>query len=123
MWVWVLATGALVSVMSLVLLVRTEALAGLLSRVVTSRWLYGAALLRLLLGAALIAAADAVRYPQAVSLIGWLMALGGLLLVAVPEPAVAAVAARFSAASPGIARLWLGCALLLGVFLVYAALA
>ena len=69
---------------SLFLLVRPMAITGLLHRVFATRWLYGAALLRLLLGASLIASADTVKYSQAVALFGWLLVLGALLLVVIP---------------------------------------
>ncbi len=45
---------------------------------------YSAALLRLLVGALLLAAAATARYPLIIEVIGWLAALSGLLLVALP---------------------------------------
>jgi hypothetical protein len=119
----VLLVGVLVTGVSLYLFIRPTAMAGLLDKVFGSRWLYGAALLRLMLGAALIASAEAVAYSGAVELFGWLFALGGLTLVVVPAPALLRMAGWFGRLSPGIARLWLSSALLFGLFLVYAALA
>ena len=122
MWEWVLAVGVLVTVASSVLWIRPAAMAGLLDKVFGTRWLYGAALLRLLLGASLIAAAHGVAYPQVIAGLGWLMALGGLVLVVVPAPAVARMAAWFGQLSPAMSRLWLSTAVLFGLFLIYAAL-
>jgi hypothetical protein len=122
MWQWVLAVGVLVTVASTVLWIRPAATAGLLDKVFATRWLYGAALLRLLVGASLIAAANGVAYPRVIAALGWLMALGGLVLVVVPAPAVARMAAWFGRLSPAMSRLWLSTAVLFGLFLIYAAL-
>jgi hypothetical protein len=122
MWQWVLAVGVLVTVASAVLWIRPAATAGLLDKVFATRWLYGAALLRLLVGASLIAAANGVAYPRVIAALGWLMALGGLVLVVVPAPAVAQMAAWFGRLSPAMSRLWLSTAVLFGLFLIYAAL-
>jgi hypothetical protein len=118
---WVFVVGLLTVAVSTILLVRPAAIAGLLARVFVSPWLYGAALLRLLLGAALIASADAVNYSQAVALLGWLFVLGALLLVVIPAPVVSRLARRFARLSPAMSRLWLSGALAMGVFLVTAA--
>lgn len=118
---WVFGVGLLIMAVSLFLLVRPAAIAGLLDRVFATRWLYGAALLRLLLGAALIASADTVKYSQAVALVCWLFVLGALFLVVIPAPVVSRLAGRFARLSPAMSRLWLCGALALGVFLVMAA--
>lgn len=120
---WVFAVGLLVTAVSFFLLARPVAIKGLLDRVFGTRWLYGAALLRLLLGATLIASADTVKYSQAVALFGWLLVLGALLLVVIPAPVVRKLAGRFGQLSPAMARLWLCGALAFGVFLVLAAAA
>lgn len=120
---WVLAVGILVTAMSGFLLLRREQMAPLIDRVFGSRWIYGAALMRLLLGALLIAAAPDANYPRAVALFGWIFALGGLLLVVVPAPVVHRLANRFvDSLSPAAARLWLGAAVVFGLFLVAAGL-
>lgn len=119
----VLGVGVLVTAVSLFLLVRPGALAGLLDKVFGSHWLYGAALLRLLLGAALIASADTVAFPRAIELLGWLFVFGGLCLVVIPAPPLRKMAAWFAGLSAGPTRLWLCLALLFGLFLLYAAVA
>lgn len=119
----VLLTGLLVAGISLFLLVRPAVMVGLLDRVFGSAWLYGAALLRLLLGAVLIGSADTVRYPLGVESFGWLFVLGGLTLVAVPQPVLLRMVGWFGQLPPAATRLWLAVALLVGLFLVYAGLA
>jgi hypothetical protein len=112
----------LVAGLSLILWVRVAVMGAVLKRVLGSRWLYGAALLRLLLGAGLIASADAVRYPQAVALLGWLFALSGITLVAIPAPAMRRMVGWFGGLTPVQARLWLSAGVALGLFLVFATL-
>ena len=119
----VIAVGALVAAISLYLLLWPGKLAGLVERVFGSNWLYGAALLRLLLGAGLIASADTVAFPRAIELIGWLVVLGGLGLVVIPVAPLRRMASWFGGLSPGPARLWLSLALLFGLFLLYAGVA
>mgnify|MGYP003626091534 CR=1 FL=1 len=119
----VLIIGLLVLASSLFFLVRPAQLRPALEKALLSRWLYGAALLRFMLGAALIGAGNAVAFPSLVVALGWLMALGGLLLVVLPLPALRAIVNRFSQLPAVLARLWLTVAVLIGTFLVYAALA
>jgi len=119
----VLLVGALIASISLYLFVRPTAMPGLLHRVFGTRWLYGAALLRLLLGAALIASAETVAYPRAIALLGWLFVLGGLGLVVIPAPVLRRMVGWFAQLSPAMVRLWLTFAVLFGLFLIFAALA
>ena len=110
--------------MSLFLMFRVHAMAGIIDKVFGSNWLYAAALLRLLLGAGLIASAATVAWPATIEVLGWLFVLGGLFLVVIPAKAVRRLAARFlGAMSPLLARLWLTLALLFGGFLIWVALA
>jgi len=120
---FVLAVGVLVAGVSLFLWMRVAAMGAVLERVFGSRWLYGVALLRLLLGAGLIASADTVRQPEAVALLGWLFALSGITLVVIPATAMRRMIDWFGSLTPLPARLWLSAGLALGLFLVYAALA
>lgn len=119
----VIAVGALVTAVSLYLLLQPDKMAGLLERVFGSSWLYAAALLRLTLGAGLIASADTVAFSRAIELLGWLFVLGGLALVAIPVAPLRRMATWFGGLSPGPARLWLSLALLFGLFLLYAGVA
>lgn len=120
---FVLAVGLLVTGVSLFLFVRVATMGAVLERVFGSRWLYGAALLRLLLGAGLIASADTVRYPEAVAVLGWLFALAGITLVVIPAPAMRRMVAWFGGFTPLQSRLWLCAGVVLGLFFVHAALA
>ena len=119
---FVLFLGGVIAVASLVLMASPQRLTGLLDGVFGSRWIYAAALARLLIGAGLIASAQAVRFPGAIAVIGWLSVLGGLGLVVIPAPAMARITGWFAGLPAGLMRLWLALALLLGLFLVYAAL-
>lgn len=119
----VLLVGLLVTLPSLLLLIRVELMRSLLQRVFGSRWLFGAALLRLFLGAALIGSAHTVRYPLAVEVCGWLLVFGALMLVVIPAPALRRMAERFANLSAAMTRVWLCLALGFGLWLVYAALA
>ena len=122
MWEVVLLTGVLITGASLYLMIRAEHLRGLLDKVFATRWIYLAALFRLLLGAALIASAHTVRFPQAVSVIGWLIALGGLVLVAAPQPLWMSLGRWLASLPVALMRLWLLLGLLFGGFMLYAAL-
>jgi hypothetical protein len=119
----VLLVGVLIVGISLYLMVRTAQLRGVVDKVFGTGWLWGAALLRLLLGAALIGSAHTVAYSTAVEVFGWLFAVGGLSLVVVPRPVLQRMAGWFAALSPALTRLWLGAALLFGLFFIYAYLA
>jgi hypothetical protein len=92
-----------------------------LDRVYGSGWLYGAALLRLLVGAGLIASASSVAMSEIVRGFGWLFALAGLGLVAIPTPPLRRMAGWFGSLSPLAARAWLLLSLSFGLFFIYAA--
>ena len=111
---FVLFLGGLIVAASLVLITSPQRFTGILDGVFGSRWIYAAALARLLIGAALIASAQAVRFPDAIAAIGWLSVVGGLALVVIPGTAMARMTAWFSGLPTGVMRLWLVLALLLG---------
>jgi hypothetical protein len=119
----VLLTGVLIAGLSLYLMIRTRAMAGLLDKVFGTGWLYAAALIRLLLGAMLIGSAHTVAFGPAVEVFGWLFCVSGLTLVVVPRPALQRMVGWFSGMSTTAARVWLAGALLFGLFFVYAYLA
>ena len=120
---FVLMVGILISGVSVYLMLQPARLTGLLDRVFSSWWLYGAALMRLLLGAGLIASADTVALPGLVQAFGWLFVLGGLGLVAIPAPPLRRLAGWFGALSPLATRLWLLLSLFFGLFFIYVCLA
>ena len=123
MWEVVLLTGLMIIGGSMFLLVRTGQAMPLLHKVLATRWIYLAALFRLMLGAAIIASAHTVAYPQLIGLIGWLIALGGMLLVAVPQPVWIGMADRVIKWPVLCLRIWLLLGLLFGGFVTYTALA
>jgi hypothetical protein len=120
---FVLLVGVLISVTSVYLILQPDRLGPLLDRVFNSWRRYAVALARLLVGAGLIASADTVALPGAVSAAGWLYALAGLGLVALPEPAQRGMVMWFSGLSTLAARVWLLLSLAFGLFLVYCYLA
>ena len=85
---FVLVLGGLIAAASLVLIASPQRFTGILDGVLGSRWIYAAALARLLIGAGLIASAQAVRFPGAIAAIGWLAVVGGLALVVIPGTAM-----------------------------------
>ena len=117
---FVLLLGVAVGVAGLVMLARPRAMVGLADRVFNRRLIYLAALLRLLLGALLIAAAPSVGFSIAIEVIGWLMVLGALLLVTLPL-ALWQRLVNWAVALPNLAiRAAALFALALGIFFVYA---
>jgi hypothetical protein len=106
----------------LYLLIRTQHMFVLVERILATRWIYLAALFRLLAGAAIIASADAFKYPQVIALLGWLLALGGVVLVAVPQPVWVGLARRLAELPLFLVRVLLLLALCFGGFIVYAGL-
>ncbi len=120
---FVLLVGALIALTSLYLILQPGRLRGLLDRVFASGWRFGVALLRLLLGAGLIASAHTVALPRVIEVFGWLFVMGGLGLVAIPLPLLQGMARWFSRLSPAATRLWLLLSLSFGLIFVYAYLA
>ena len=119
---FVLMLGVIISALGLALLVRPAAMLGLIDKIFDSRWLYLVALIRFLVGAGLIAAAPAVAFTPVVAVLGWLFALGGLLLVTIPAPTVRRIVAWFIGLPLWQTRLWTLLAMLLGLFFMYAAI-
>lgn len=123
MWGVVFSFGLLVCVAALALQFRLAWAEGLVERVLDTRWIYLAALLRLLFGAALIASAHTVKYPGVITVLGWLLAFGGILMVVVPQDTWVAMARRMLALPALLLRVWLLIGLAFGAGIVYVALA
>jgi hypothetical protein len=83
--------------------------------------IYGAALVRIAFGVVLFKAAPASRTPMILRVLGALIALGGLLTPFFGVRVGHAILDAWTAAGPGIVRMWAGIALALGVFVVYSA--
>ena len=118
----VLLFGVVIVLACIFLLIRAQQLSVFAERILATRWIYLAALLRLLVGAAMIASAQAFKYSQVITLLGWLLALGGVVLVAVPQPVWVNLAGRLADLPLSVVRLLLVLGLCFGGFIVYAAL-
>lgn len=118
----VLLLGVFIVAVAAVMLLRPFALMPLVDKVFGGNWVYAAGLARFLLGALLIAAAPAVACSAVVEVLGWLFALGGLLLVVLPRAALQPILGGVKGAGATVVR----CAALvvaaLGGFFIYAAL-
>jgi len=114
--------GALISAACLYFFIRMEALSGLIDKVFNSKGIYLAALARLLVGAILLALASATRFPQAITLIGWLFAFAGLMLIAVPQPTLLKMVRWITALPKVYLRLWLVVGAVFGGFILCAGL-
>ena len=83
------ALGVLMMLVSLWVAARPAQLQAVGREVLDSRLRYVAALVRLLFGVVLLAAAPVSRYPLVFEVLGWLFVLGGLLLVVFPPNLIA----------------------------------
>jgi len=116
----VMIVGLLFSGLALLVLCQPRRLPLWLGGALRGARLYGIALLRLLLGAGLIAAAPDTSLPLAVSAVGWLLVLTALILVVIPAPTARRVGQRFAAGPPWRTRLCMLGPLALGLLLLVA---
>ena len=114
------AAGVFLIIISLCMLVRPGTMMALADQLLTTRWRYLAALLRLLLGVLFLAAASAGRYPLVFEILGWLLVVGGLLLVALPSAAMEGIGAFVSRFPTWVLRLLAPLVFLFGAFVVHA---
>ena len=119
---FVLAVGVLLIGTTLYLLVRPQALIALIDRALTTRWLFLGALIRLLLGAVLIASASAVGFSGVIAAIGWLGVLSGMVLVAVPPTVWDRFSGWLKRLPTALLQIWTLMGLSLGGFLIFASL-
>ena len=120
---FVLTLGLLLVGTSVYLAVQPRAMLTLIDRALTSRWIFLAALLRLMLGAALIASAHAVKFSGVVTAIGWLVAFSGMVLVAVPPGAWDRLNDWLQSLPTLMLRALMSIGVALGSFLLFTALA
>lgn len=118
----VLIFAVIVVLACIFLLVRTQYFFMLAEQVLATRWIYLAAILRLLIGGAIIASAHAFAYPQVIAALGWLLAFSAIVLVSVPQPVWVGMAERLASAPLTVVRFLLVLGLCFGGFIVYAAL-
>ena len=80
-------------------------------------WL--AVFLRLLFGAALIAASPISRFPDLFHVLGWFAIVAAVLMLFVGRERLRAIAAWFARLSNTVIRVWLAFALMVGGVLIY----
>lgn len=114
--------GVVIVAIAVALILKPRPMDGPVARVLTSSWLYLAALLALLAGAGLIAAAGGAE-AALVEAAGWCLVLVALTLVVLSRPAARRLAGWLRASPGWLARLLLAPALLFGAALVWTALA
>lgn len=79
-----LTCSAVLVGLGLVLVVRPQIMHATVASLDEGRVRYSIALVRLLLGCVLLAAAADSRYPQVIEVLGWLLVVAGLLVVTLP---------------------------------------
>ena len=114
------AAGVFLIIISLCMLARPATMMALADQLLTTRWRYLAALMRLLLGVLFLAAAAAGRYPGLFEILGWLLVVEGLLLVALPSAAMERIGGFVSRFPPSVLRLLAPLVFLFGAFVVHA---
>lgn len=82
---------------------------------------YLGAAIRLAVGAALIWAAPATRFPAVVQVVGWIAVAAGIVTAMIPQPVVARMAGGFSRLKSASIRTIGAVTLGLGALLIYAA--
>ena len=82
--------------------------------------IYLAAVLRIVFGVVLVRAAPASRVPGVLRLLGFLIAIGGVLTPFVGVRFAHAILDSWSAGGNALVRMWAGGSLVLGVLIVYA---
>ncbi len=82
---------------------------------------YVGAAIRLAMGAALIWAAPATRFPAVVQVVGWILVVAAIIAAMIPQPVVVRMAAGFARLKPVSIRTIGAAAIGLGALLIYAA--
>ncbi|MEM1112349.1 MAG: hypothetical protein AAGI11_10620 [Pseudomonadota bacterium] len=120
MSLFVLLLGSVLVLIGLAVVAKPQLLPAMAGTIFTGRWLYPAALARLLIGAGLIAAAPHVALSGLVAALGWLAALGAMLLVTLPLPLWKGLA-QWGEGLPGSVLRVVGLSVLaVGLLFVYA---
>lgn len=116
----VLVLGIAVCALSVWGLYAPERLLRLVNRVMDKGWgIYGAAIVRLLLGLALIIAAPASRFPLMFQGLGWIALIAAVALLFVGRERIHRLVAWFERFSRPTIRLWLLFGISFGVFLIF----
>lgn len=118
----VLLLGGIIVVLAGWGVVRPGQLMALVSSVLNRQWgIYFGAGIRLVLGAALLIAAPASRFPVGFEVLGWAAILAALGLFVMGQNATRKLIAWFEQLSRPVLRLWLLFGVAFGAFLVYSA--
>ncbi|HUF74194.1 MAG TPA: hypothetical protein VMR74_15025 [Gammaproteobacteria bacterium] len=116
------AFGVLIVVASLWGLVAPQSLVGLVRRVASNTAGLGFAVgIRILLGAALLTAAQVSRFPTAFTVLGWVAIVAAIGLLIMGRGRMAQLVNWVSRWSPTAIRAWLVLGLLFGAFLIFGA--
>lgn len=82
--------------------------------------IYMAAVVRVLIGVVLVRAAPASRAPSVLRILGFVVAIGGLLTPFVGTRLANVILGWWTTGGTGVVRMWAGFALVLGVIILYA---
>ena len=119
---WVSFLGLLMALAGVVLLFRPTVVGLIVERVGETKWFYPALMGRLLIGAALIAAAPGLPYANLVALLGWFTVTVALSLIALPRTLSDVMLDGFRDMPPWGVRMLSLVGLSLGLFLVFVGL-
>jgi hypothetical protein len=114
-----LGIGVLLMLGSVLIFARPGGFVRFAQEVLQGRLRYLAALLRLLFGVVLLATAVASRYPLVFEVLGWLFALGGLLLVVWPPALLERIAGLIERIPVWVVRLVAPLVFVFGGFIFY----
>lgn len=116
------AFGALIVVASLWGMVAPHALVGLVRRVAANDAGLGFAVgIRVVLGAALITAAQVSRFPMTFTVLGWIAIVAAIGLLIIGRGRMTRLVSWVARWSPTAIRAWLVFGLLFGAFLIFGA--
>ncbi len=119
----VILIGVIVAVLSAWGLAVPDRLIALVSSAMHERWgMLVAVIVRLLLGAALILAAPASRFPALFEILGWLAIVAAVVLLVMGRDRMRALIGWFAGMPSAAVRIWLAFGLAFGGCLVYGVL-
>jgi hypothetical protein len=116
----ILALGVAVCAMSLWGLFAPVKMMKLVSGIIVKDWgIHFAVIVRLLLGAALIIAAPASRFPEIFQFLGWLAVIAAIAIVFMGRERMRRFVGWFDRLSPAMIRTWLLFGIAFGALLIY----
>lgn len=115
-----LLIGLLIAVQGILGIAAPDAFLSIVRFFQTPPVIYLAAALRVVFGVVLVRAAPASRAPKVLRVLGFIIAVGGLVTPFVGVRAGHVILDWWSAGGPALVRVWAGVSLALGAFIVYA---